>query len=220
MGRGSSKASARSSVTQATVQNGTLINLPSPLVYGTKDAAVSDTIRPLVDNFETSKKQSKIEYSYCVDANGNVIETRRGGTTGVRVSNYAANKAEVISHNHPRGANEYVLGGTFSDADISFFCKNKVQTFRASAAEGTYSITKSSTFNGRAFNSFVQSTYRALEKTSNQATKAITRDYNNGLINHRTAKRRTERSFNQMLIGMHNALLSNQGTYGYTYTLE
>lgn len=229
MGRGSSKANGGGSglmaVTTVTTQDGTVLDLSeNPLVYGTNDAAVTGALRNAIEAQETKRLPMVTEYGLVLDGNGNPIGSERhGGKNSVRIPTWTLNsdQAAAFTHNHPRGKGEKgLLGGTFSDADLDGFSREKVKTYRASAAEGTYSITKTAGFNGRAFNSFQNNLNRQCEAQHNQRHSQLKKDLRSGKIDYNTYRQGHANSFNKMLVDLHNGLLAGQSQYGYTYTLE
>ena len=227
MGRGSSKAGGAVgfSATQVVVQSGHTIDLQKPLVYGQKDSTLTPQARQTIEAFEKRRVTNKIEYAICVDDNGKAVNGAdiKGGRGSVYVSpNYFTKYgATAMSHNHPRGKGEEgLLGGTFSTGDLSFFCKYNHTTMRATAAEGTYSMSKKSSFNAKAFSSYYKSCDKKNKSVFNQKKRQIQNDLNNGKIGYRQAVRRTRAAFNTYLIDSHNDLLAGQNKYGYTYTLE
>jgi hypothetical protein len=229
MGRGSSKSGGGGGgltpKTQVVTQDGTVLDLSdNPLVYGKADAAVTGALRNALEAQESKRLKMVTEYGLVVDANGDPIGSERhGGRSSVAIPTWTLNsdKAAAFTHNHPRGSGEAgQLGGTFSDADLDGFSREKVRTYRASAAEGTYSITKTASFNGRAFNTFQHGLQSQMEAAHNQRHSQLKADLRSGKINYKTYLQGHTNSFNKMLVDLHNGLLAGQSQYGYTYTLE
>lgn len=190
----------------------------SPLQYGGKDADVTGAARTAVDAWEAKRYKNKIEFGVCIDGNGGTLEERRGGSGSVKTSVRALNAAQVFSHVHPRTGGE--LGGTFSPADIRNFANYGVHTFRATAAEGTYSISKAQGFDGNGLKSYFANEEARLRAIDNQTKTDLNNQYRNGNISWEECRNGHRKSFNAFLVGLHNSLLSGQGQYGYTYTLE
>ena len=236
MGRGRSGASggwvAARSVTST---GGDTIDLSgSPLRYGgTID--ISAGAKQAAEDFEAVRWKNKIEYNRAVDANGNIIEERRGGKGSVKSTVKAMNAADVFTHNHPRsGGEDGFLGGTFSVQDLNNWSTYGVRVYRATAAEGTYSIAKKPGFDGRAFRQYYSSeaknamakeraTIRPYEKTYLDTV----REYKKGNADYSEVKRTyaeykdaAVKAGNQQLVDLHNALIDGQKKYGYSYALE
>lgn len=228
MGRGRSKVGGgggggSKQVTTVTVQSGATVQLDQPLVYGAKDPAVTGAVRTAIEAQETKRLTAKVEYAYVADQNGNQIGSeRRGGAGSVSTPLWYFQQDATFTHNHPRNnTNEAgYLGGTFSNADLYSFSSTRIRTFRASAAEGTYSISKTSAFHARQFMRYANS----LDKTATSNHKArvnkLAADVSSGKLTWSAYKQQTSNSFNSMLIELHNGLLAGQAQYGYTYTLE
>ena len=197
----------------------------SPLVYGQKDAALTGKARQTIEAFENKRVKNKIEYGLMTDADGNVIgDEVKGGKRGVRMSVRNWMQNTVMSHIHPR--DNGTLGGTFSTEDIDnwagFATGYNHITSRAAAKEGTYSISKAK---GRTFkgNEMAIEYAKATAKFDSDARarySQVVRDFREGKINVEQRFKEVQKLNNKMLVEMHNWLLSNQSTYGYTYTLE
>jgi len=128
----------------------------------------------------------------------------------------------TLTHNHPRGKGEEgQLGGTFSAQDMRTFSNNRMSTMRASAAEGTYSITKTAGFDRSGFSSYISSIHKKNDSIMQSAHKQLTNDIVSGKVTgYREAKKRSDAIFNAFLINLHNDMIAGQKQYGYTYTLE
>ena len=231
MGRGSSKAGGGGgkTVTSVVAQSGATIDLTSiPLTYGKKDPTMSKAQRKTIEAFEAKRVDRAVEYVMIVDAQGNSTIPYSAGDIKGRSGSCNVNPAffnggEVLSHNHPRaGKNEKeLLGGTFSEADLSTFAKHgSMKTIRATAAEGTYSMSKGAGFDAKGFAAFAKQTdathYKAYKNTANQ----LASDFNSGKITYSAYTKGNNKAFNKMLVDLHNAYLNGQKTYDYTYTLE
>lgn len=238
-GRGSASGKGTSgawtSRRELTAQNGSKIDLSAnPLKYG-NSANLNDRERQSVDRFENKRAGNKIEFGTLIDANGNVLTESRGGKGSVKLPTRLYNEASVMSHNHPRTGNDVgMLGGTFSGADIHAFTSTNVRTMRAAAHEGTYSIQKGAKFNAAGLTKHFQENEKTLraayQKRLNEAynkiqtvkrnfeTKKATYDEWKAAYNKYEKERKD--AFNSYLVGSHNAFISGQKKYGYTYTLE
>lgn len=170
---------------------------------------------------EKKRSTAKIEYAMSVDANGNVINEVKGGRSSCRIPISMEPDGSVFTHNHPRSkGDEGMLGGTFSNADLQNFASYGAKTYRASAAEGTYSITKSADFNANAFKAFVVRTDRQIMGDCNTRIGKYVTDYKARKISYNDYLQGRRTEFNKAMVELHNAYLAGQKSYGYTYTLE
>lgn len=225
-GRGASSSSgsrggniAKSIVTQG----GVTVDLSkNPLRYGKNDSALSGDKRKLIEDFEKRRGKAKIEYNFLVDENGNVLEENKGGRGSVGASLSARQKAEVLTHNHPRGkGEENYIGGTFSEADLNNFTTYNTKTYRASANEGTYSITKGKNFDSSGFKNFYHNEFRKNQIKMSNKREELNNKYRNGDFKDYSEYYKTfKNTFNDLLVDHHNSLLAGQKQFGYTYTLE
>lgn len=215
--------------TSVQTQEGKTVDLQNmPLRYGKPDPAVTDAQRQAVEVFEQKRKSAKVEYAYGVDDKGRAwAPEKRGGKSSVRTPAAYWMPDGVFTHNHPRTGKEAgLLGGTFSvgtghrDGDISTFIANPVRTIRASAAEGTYSMSKGPGFDGRGLLAYA----RQAESDARKAYKARCDDafaqYRSGAISGKAYHEACDRAFNALLVSKHNAFIAGQSQYGYTYVLE
>lgn len=226
MGRGSSglKNGGGHAVTEVAVQSGITVKLNMPLIYGDKDPAITGNLRNVLEAQEAKHLNDSIEYGYGAYDNGDVVMNELVGTSeGVRVPVYVLNESVAFTHSHPRGAREdaYMIGGTFSKGDMDLFSLYAVRTYRASAAEGTYSITKSEKFNAKGFFSYYKNKFDSnmndfMQKRENLKKRSARGEFSSydDYLKHYSA------AFNDMLISNHNALREGQSKYGYSYTLE
>lgn len=115
-----------------------------------------------------------------------------GDVDSARIPQEIIDQVLYLSHTHPRETG--YLGGTFSEGDILTFARNeRMQTMRAAAKEGIYTITKGQGFDGAEFNKFVSTAYK---------TKINSED------------------INTLAVEAHKLLLKNQKKYDYIYSLE
>jgi len=232
MAKSESKAGGggRMAAVSVVVQSGDKIDLSeTPLVYGNNDPAIRGTARQAVEAQETKRLSAKSEYAIVLDENGNQIVPESHGSKGKVVVN-GLSQATIMTHNHPRGKNEEgTLGGTFSNKDcLRFSEKTRLQTMRASAAEGTYSITKGKGFDAdgfRKYSSSIEANRRAdLKKATKVHANRIQAEYDAGKIDYATATKQLRslcnKEFNKYLVAVHNDYLAGQKQYGYSYTLE
>lgn len=223
-GRGSNSGlGSTNALTSVVVQSGDTADLSAnPLKFGKLDKALTDTTRPVIESFEKKYKGRKSEYGILVDANGNVLQEAHGGKGSVSLNSYLYGKAEVMSHIHPRGKNEEgCLGGTFSKSDLDNFSLFKnLKVMRASAAEGTYSISKTDNFDRAGYHQWVKQMTADTRANYDKAFNVLKNDYKAGNIKWNEFEKKSKDAFNTYIVGVHNELLANQKKYGYKYTLE
>ena len=221
-GRGSDFSRSATLAVSAVGADGTNIDLSgSPLRYGGKDPNLTGAVRKTIEEFENKRWANKIEFSRFVDAQGNVIEENRGGKGSVKATYQARMTAEAMSHNHPRsGAESGLLGGTFSTGDLDNFVRYNQTTYRATAAEGTYSISKLSGFNKQGFQSYYTSENSKNRSVYNSTMKSLDSAYRSGSIKYSEYRTEANKAFNTFLVAEHNSLRAGQKLYGYHYTLE
>lgn len=210
--------------TSVTTQDGTTLDLTdTPLIYGDKDPAVTGKMREALEAQEAKRLGAKIEYGLGIREDGTtIIKEFKGGKDSIRsIPALLFNVAAAFTHNHPRGKGEDgQLGGTFSTGDLFTFAGNKVKTVRASAAEGTYSITKTNKFNSTSFRRFMTDNDNKAQSAHRERMGKLADKVRNGQIKYDDYIKQTTKSFNTMLIDIHNGLRSGQKEHGYTYTLE
>lgn len=221
---------------ELTAQDGSTMDLHDfPLRYGLPET-LSAKERAAVDAFEQKRYKNKIEYGTLITVDGQSLIEKKGGSGSVKMPSYLYAKASVMSHNHPRSGNEVgTLGGTFSGQDLETFGKTGIYTMRATALEGTYSITKvPGSFDRQGLNSYyrqintkAEATYNANMKAPTAAYKAVEARFKAGQATYAEVKaaystylQAAHYEFNRQLVAQHNALLAGQKQYGYTYTLE
>ena len=200
--------------------NGNDIEFDGDLTFTKNDPSPTKAQRAVLDTWEKNRESSKVEYANAVGYNGSEYGEIRGGKGSVNTpAFYTNNKGVVFTHIHPRSEAD-LLGGTFSTADLRAWSGGGGSTMRAVAKEGTYSISKGSTFNQQAFNKFMASSSRKHNTAMNKANKAINADYLSGKITYAQAVKAIRKNFNTMLVACHKDLINNQSQYGYHYYLE
>lgn len=221
-GRGGSYSRSADIAVSVTGADGTDIDLSgSPLHYGGTDTALTGKVRAAIEEFEAKRWKNKIEYSRFVDANGNVIEENRGGKGSVRATLNARMAAEAMSHNHPRSGSEAgMLGGTFSTSDLNNFVRFNQTTYRATAAEGTYSISKLKGFDSKGFKQYYTSENAKNSGAYKTAMSSLNSSYKAGNMSYTDYRAAAHKAFNAYLVAEHNSLRAGQKLYGYNYTLE
>ena len=205
---------------ELTLPDGSKIEFDGDLVFGELDKAVPDAVRKNLDAWETKRSKAKIEYGMSYYPDGTPIgKEMRGGKGSVRSPlSYHATDGATFTHNHPRG--DGLLGGTFSGADLRNFANGGNATCRATAKEGTYSISKTKNFDSKGFNSYVAKVEADVRKTYKSEHKKISDAYNNNKISYDQVTLMQGKAFNTYLVNLHNAYRDGQKQYGYTYTLE
>ena len=222
MPKGGSKGKGSMIARVVVVQSGREVDLGDmPLVYGEKDSAVTGKARANIEAFEERRRKFKTEYATVLDEDGNYLTADiHGGRTSVGIPRSVAEAGSIMSHNHPRGkGDENCLGGTFSIEDMNIFA-NHYKTMRATAGEGTYSISKTKDFINFRFQEHMRKIYNTHGRTMNQANRDIQKRYDAGKISYDEALKLNAKAFNKYLVQVHNDLLAGQKEYGYTYTLE
>ena len=218
MGAGRSPA-ARNSVMQVTAQNGKTVYLSSPLVYGRRDKLQIPVGE--LDKWEQAKKNSSRNEQVAMLADdGSVLYEGGGGKNSAGLPPQFLTKTAVLTHTHPRGKMTKQIGGTLSTQDLFVFNSFKnIQTMRAVAAEGTYSITKGANFNAHEFKLLVKDMNKAY-KNMQAKVDTIGVDYLTGKITQHAYYKNTEQVFNAYLVDSHNTLLKGRKKCGYSYSLE
>ena len=217
-GAGSGRVGSGGRITSFQDGDTTIDLSDSPLTYGGKDKALTGKAREAIEQFENNRYKNKIEYSTFVSDDGTVIENNKGGRGSVGASYSARQTADAMSHNHPRG--EGVIGGTFSTGDMGNFVKYNQHTYRATAKEGTYSISKDKNFDGNGFLSAFSKASREIDSSASKENRLLNSKVRTGEITYEQAIKQNRSINNKMLVSMHNWLLDNQKKYNYTYTLE
>lgn len=223
-GRGSSSSNATRggfSVKTVMTQGGQEATLTNPLIYGKDDPYLTGERRQTIEDFEKKREKAKIEWGLLLDKDGKVITENKGGKGSVKFSQSDLARTKELSHIHPRGKGEEgLIGGTFSDGDLKVFnSRTNMQTMRAKANEGTYSISKGKNFDSAGFSKYISEQSKinqAKQKATQAALKAQyakDRDYWKLATGWDTA-------FNDFLVDQHNSLRNGAKTYGYNYTLE
>lgn len=225
-GRSSSSGFSSGSGVSGSLQIGDeTIEFEGTLRYGGKDKAVPEAVRKNMEAWENKKRSRKAEYAISYDKDGNPIGKEvRGSRNSVRTpEEFHSTKDATFTHVHPRTEGE--MGGTFSDADLWNFANFANKTMRATAKEGTYSISKTDKFDKDGFMDFMQK--------HNAVTQAAYKDKSRELYEQAQEKlksgegvdldeysKATSKLFNTYLVNLHEGYRKNQKKYGYTYTLE
>lgn len=226
MSKGKSKAGGTYNTTSVTVQNGRTLTLSSSLSYDGDDNALGRQARSVVDAFEQAHKQAAVESCLFTKADGTQVYANTGRKGSVSHPAYIEGQAEIMTHNHPRpGKYENQMGGTFSVDDIKVLSRpySTVTTIRASAAEGTYSMSIPKNANRTTVRQMV-SAYGRYIKQQNAKYAAVDQakynDYLNGKCKYSEYRSVCNHSMNDFLLDLHNWLRKNSKQYGCSYTLE
>ena len=221
-GRGGSYSRSADIAVSAVGADGTNIDLSSsPLHYGGPDPNLTGEARTTIEDFEGRRWKNKIEFSRFIDADGNIVEDNRGGKGSVKASLNARLTADIMSHNHPRSGSEAgLLGGTFSTADLNNFAQYNQTTYRATAAEGTYSISKLEGFDKSGFSQYVKSENSKNHAAYESTMTTLNSSYQAGNLKYSDYASAAHKAFNTYLVAEHNSWRAGQKLYGYHYTLE
>ena len=200
--------------------DGSKIEFDGTLHYDGDDKAVQGTARQAISEWEDKRFKNKVEYAFAVDENGNPIGKEiRGGKNSVRTPYYYHNTPNgTFSHVHPR--EDGILGGTFSEQDMKIFATRRGRTIRATAKEGTYSMSKGSNFDSAGFRTYVAEGNSKFKTTNRSLSDGYYKQYASGQITYAQYKLGVAKSFNTALVQLHEHYRSGQAQYGYTYTLE
>lgn len=218
-GGGTTKGRGRTAKGELTLPDGSKIEFDGDLRYGGKDPTLTADARKSIEAWEAKRRKAKIEYAYSVNEDGTPVGKEcRGGKGSVSSPMSYKGPGTTFSHNHPRG--DGMLGGTFSTADLRNFANNSGKTSRATAKEGTYSISKTGRFNADGFKRFVATTHGKIRGDYDSVHTKLAKDYRSGRIDYNGYLTQNAKAFNTMLVNLHAAFSKGQKTYGYTYTLE
>lgn len=201
------------------------------LAYTTDDPTLSGARRTAIEEWETKRGKSKIEFAYMVDENGNMIAENRGGRGSVRTRVEDKMNSDTFTHIHPRGGagEEGYLGGTFSLGDLENFTmvtdkgllpQTKLRSYRAKATEGTYYIATSNGYNAKGLRQYARDLNAKLRTTLKENNSKADSEYREGKVDRTTYLNKRKSNFNQALVELHNGLLAGQKQYGYIYGLE
>ena len=217
-GAGSGREGKGGKITSFRDGNTTIDLSDSPLVYGGNDKALSGKARETIEDFENKRYKNRVEFSTFVDDDGSIIEENRGGKGSVSASLSARKTADAMSHNHPR--QEGVIGGTLSPSDVDNFVQFNQHTYRATAKEGTYSMSKGKNFDGKGLSKAYTQAAKEIDKKTRGEVDSLKSQMRSGAITYEQARKASINVVNKSLVSYHNWLIDNQKNYGYTYTLE
>ena len=189
-----------------------------PLSYDNPDPAVNGDVRSKVKEFEDKRYKQKIEYGTVIGSDAVSLGEARGGRGSVKIPTSWLNSGQVFSHNHPRAGAQ--LGGTFSIDDLRGFSRTGISTYRATAAEGTYSITKGRNFDSAKALAYFEKVESECRGRYAAALKSVDAAYRRGELTRQQYAESYDREFNRYLVDSHNQLKAGRKTYGYDYRLE
>lgn len=201
--------------------NGSKAEFDGELKYYEKDKSITGAQRANLETWEKKRTTAKVEYSICYDDNGNQIgREKRGGKGSVRPDYNAYISDGVGTHNHPRSS-DGLLGGTFSLADGNYFVKSKNKSFRASASEGTYCITKGKNFDKNETIKYFKECDAEFQINYRKRVNATKQKYKSGgFASDSDYLNELAKDFNTSLVELHNEYKKGENRCGYTYTLE
>ena len=218
-GGGSGRGRGRGLMREVVSYTGDTIDLSEfPLSYDNPDPAVKGDVRSKIQEFEGKRLRAKVEYGTVIGSDAEPLGETRGGRGSVKIPISWLNSGQVFSHNHPRQGAE--LGGTFSLADLQGFSTTNVSTYRATAAEGTYSITKGKNFDGARALAYFNRVDSECRSRYEAAMKAVNASFLRGELTQKQYDERYSKEFNRYLVDSHNQLRAGSKTYGYDYRLE
>ena len=215
-GRGQSSNKANSAKGNITVGTDK-IEFTGELRYYDNDRNFTQAQRTAVDAFENKRVKGKVEYGTAIAPDGTVIGEKRGGKGSVSTPVWWAKDGAIYSHIHPR--EEGLFGGSFSRGDIEVFANDKYGTMRASAKEGTYSMSKLSNFDANGLKQYARKLEAEMDKKADVAYKACEKAIKNGK-KYEDAIKQYYKEINTAFIEWHEGYKAGESKYGYYYTLE
>lgn len=195
------------------------------LQYGRREKFNED-IRGKLDKFENEVYTKNREHMLLLDKDGKEISRTVGRTDRVSASSDSDwDSAVEMSHNHPRRPG--LLGGSFSavnedgSGDLAVFTAHQnLKTMRATAKEGTYSMTKRKNFDGEGLKTAATNAFRDITANAQKEHRALKKMAEKGEITKIQYHEGLNRINNKAFIQKHNWYLANQSKYGYNYKLE
>ena len=200
--------------------DGTKVEFEGTLHFDGDDPELTGKARQVITDWEDKRFKNKVEYAYAVDADGNPVGAeRKGGKGSVRTPvSYHDSPDGTFSHVHPR--EDGVLGGTFSGQDMRNFANYRGKTIRATAKEGTYSMSKKKGFDSAGFKKYAATGESEFKANNRKLHDVVYQQYRSGQITYSQYKLGAAKAFNTALVGLHEHYRKGQQQYGYTYTLE
>ena len=205
---------------ELTLPDGSKIEFDGELIFDGDDKTIPQAVRKNLDDWENKRYGNKVEYAISYYPDGTPIGKEvRGGKGSVRTPyNFHMTDGATFTHNHPRG--DGMLGGTFSNADLGNFALGGNTTYRATAKEGTYSISKGKNFDTKGFTSYYKNESAKVRQNYENETNKLRKSYRNSEISYDDYVLKAGKAFNTYLVQQHEVLRKGQKQYGYTYTLE
>ena len=191
----------------------------NPLQYGPKDYSINKKVRSTAEEFAERHKKDRVEFVAAIDKKGEILDEAVGDEHSATLSNRSLSRAVELTHNHPGKTG--LLGGTFSEADISSYTEyENIRTMRAEAKEGSYSITKKVGYNGTGLQNYIGSEMKKYRSQLNSRVKQLENQKNSGKISEAKYRSEVIKESNKYLVNLHNSYIAGQKKYGYAYTLE
>ena len=212
-GRGQRSNNASGGITVGTDK----IEFTGDLRYYDNDSNFTQEQRTAIDTFENKRVKGKVEYGTAIASDGTVIGEKRGGKGSVSTPKWWERDGAIFSHIHPR--EEGLLGGTFSLGDINVFANGKYGTMRASAKEGTYSMSKLSNFDGEGLKQYARQLNVEMDRKADVAYKACAKAIKDG-TKYEDALKQYYKEINTAFTEWHDGYKAGESKYGYYYTLE
>ena len=207
------------SVTTVMDQRGGSIELPEPLVFSNVDHGLTQTEEDMLGAFRDRVVKRKTEYATLLTDDGYyATKDIRGSRGQVSVPAALYRNAKIFTHTHPQ-QNEGDIGGTFSDADLDAFVKQRIRVAVAEAGEGRYMISKGKKFDGAGLLSYYRTQHASAWREYNAKTDDLAAMYEAGQMGYSDYLKAHTSETNRYLMRSHNALLAGQKKYGYKYSL-
>lgn len=172
-----------------------------------RDIAAGVSAEKSLDYLEkVYKKDMTKEQFQVLDDQGFIVRAFQGDRHSVAVDastrDYA--RGRIGTHNHPSA-----YGGTFSEADVTFFSRTRMKEIRASAREGVYSFRRTRNTKAGAFELALDNAMPSITKRMEKVLKRVeNRRYST------TVKRRLAVNV------LHRWYQRNAPKYGIEYTFE
>lgn len=208
----------------------------SPLEVSTTQF-LPESLKYVKQGFETRHKGDRTESAKLVAKDGSSLGEFKGSESRTRIPAQIFAQADVLTHIHPRGSGEHLIGGTFSEADFEGFCHpvSHIQIMRAAAQEGIYTMkVDDKTFDRKAFlaewkkrEKGIKATHQDVYDSWESKKQEYDTKFTSGEIDYPEYSRlydeatlAEELEFNKEEVERHNALLDMQKDFGFEYGLE
>ena len=182
------------------------------LKYGPDDQNITPIARAKLDEFAVKRRDAKLEFLTAVDENGEFMGPEiKGQKDKVKHPRSYMGEGVTSIHNHPVSDG---LSGTFSYGDMKTFTDYSDTSARVVGREGTYSITKSKSFDSKGFMDYIYDGFAKIEQAQNAKRIAMRSKSKDEFVDY------IKKAANNERIAVHNMYLEGQKRFGYTYTLE